>query len=102
MKSCEIKKVLEKGEKIKNPLFNVYFLFKDQPILRVDYLVSKKLFKKAVLRNRIKRILREIGRKNLKKDAKVDAVVLPKKGIEKKRFSEIEKEFLKVFKKIIT
>lgn len=59
---------------------------------RVGFVVSQKISKKAVVRNKIKRRLREIVKVNLNKiKSGYDIIFFTKKGIEKKEFLEIKK-----------
>lgn len=67
---------------------------------RFGFVVSKKIAKSAVHRNRIKRALREAVRRNLNYFPKgVDAVILTKKTIFKKTTEEIMRELEQFAKK---
>jgi len=59
--------------------------------------VSKKISKKAVVRNKIKRRLKHICRENLKSG---NFIIVVKKDISKENFKKIEDEFKKVVYKI--
>lgn len=62
-------------------------------LTRVGLVVSQKVSKKAVQRNKVKRKLREAVRNNIKKiKLGYDLIFFTKKGVEKKSFSEIKKE----------
>ncbi|MEA2088332.1 MAG: ribonuclease P protein component [Patescibacteria group bacterium] len=64
-------------------------------------IVSNKISKKAVVRNRIKRQIREIIRLNLENIKKgFDIVIIIRIGIVGKKYQEIEKNILNIFKKI--
>lgn len=66
---------------------------------RFGFVVSKKIAKSAVHRNRIKRALREAVRRNLNHFPKgVDAVILAKKSIFKKTTEEVMRELEKFAK----
>ena len=56
----DFKMVRQRGKKIKTPLFDLYYLSKKGNVSsRFGFVISTKLDKRAVKRNRIKRILRE-------------------------------------------
>jgi len=65
---------------------------------RFGIVVTEKVSKKAVIRNRIKRRLREILRLNLPKIKQgIDVVIVACSGIENKNFWEIERDINKIF-----
>ena len=67
---------------------------------RFGIIVSNKISKKAVVRNRIKRQIREIIRLNLDNIEKgFDIVIITRIGIVGKKYQEIEKDILEIFKK---
>ena len=67
---------------------------------RFGFIVSSKVSKKAVVRNRIKRKLRGAVEKNLNKIEKgIDVVFVALPGLEKKKFREIEDIIKSIFKK---
>lgn len=67
---------------------------------RVGFVVSNKIDKRATVRNKIKRQLREIVKKEIKNfKTKIDLLLIVKAGIKNKDFSELEKEVLNLFKK---
>jgi len=67
--------------RLKNTLGNKYFLLylgskitdKETQNLKIGFVVSKKFHKRAVKRNRIKRLLREVIRLKIKNNALLDA-----------------------------
>jgi len=59
--------------------------------------VSKKISKKAVVRNKIKRRLKHICRENLKSG---NFIIVVKRDISKENFKKIEDEFKKIVYKI--
>ena len=68
---------------------------------RFGFIVSKKISKKAVVRNKIKRQLREIIRKEIKNYQKgFDVAVIALPGIALKDFKEIAQALESVLKKI--
>ncbi|MEK7664613.1 MAG: ribonuclease P protein component [Patescibacteria group bacterium] len=69
---------------------------------RFGFIVSQKVSKKAVIRNKIKRKLREIIRLKIKNSQLLsgkDIILISLPGIEKISFFEIEKLAEKIFKK---
>jgi ribonuclease P protein component len=58
-KNMEIKKVLSKGRAFFNPFFTLKFIIQPNGRCRFTVVVSTKVSKLAVRRNRIKRIVRE-------------------------------------------
>lgn len=68
----------------KKVLRNVVFLFKcnQQPISRLGVIVGKKTAKSAVVRNRIKRVIRESFRRNQATLNKLDIIVIARKPCE--------------------
>jgi ribonuclease P protein component len=68
---------------------------------RFGIVVSNKISKKAVTRNKIKRQIREIIHKNINEIKKgLDIMIICRPEIDKKDFSEIEKTLIQLFKKI--
>ncbi len=91
--------VRQNGKFVSTPLFSVSFLDrKDNKPSRFGFIVSKKLSTKANVRNKVKRILRELVRKNLSSvKAGFDFVIIAKSGIMKQSSDTIEsklKEFI--------
>lgn len=67
---------------------------------RIGFVVEKKFFKKAVERNRIKRILRDFARKNIHKmPAGFDAIIFYKSKDKKIDSKKITSDLEKLYKK---
>ena len=67
---------------------------------RVGFVVSNKIDKRATARNKIKRQIREVVKKEFKKfKKKSDLLIIAKAGIKNKEFEGIEKEVLSLLKK---
>ncbi|MCS7227345.1 MAG: ribonuclease P protein component [Endomicrobia bacterium] len=99
-KTKEIKLVLNKGKKIFIDGVIIYLLKQDvkkNKYSRLAVLVSSKIEKLAVVRNKFKRRIREIFRLNKHKiKYPVDIVVIPtKKGINK-NYKQLENCFIQV------
>jgi len=71
-----------------------YFPFND---FKISPIVSKKISKKAVVRNKIKRRVRSIARELLKKGG---YAVVVKKNISNSNFQDLKYEFKKLVNKI--
>ena len=83
-----------------SPNFNIRISENKEKETRFGIVVSKKTSKKAVLRNKTKRIIREIIRENLTDIAKgKDIIIVSKKTLNQKLRKEAEQELLSVFKK---
>ena len=95
----EFLEIKDKGKIKYSPLFGLVFLKKDDDLKKVGFIVSKKISKRAVDRNKIRRILSEIMRKNLDKlEAGSRIVFLAKKEILGKKMVEIKEEVEKLLK----
>ena len=72
----------------------VYVYRKSRPGRRVAFCVSKKIGS-AVLRNRIRRRLREVYRLNREKlSSRCDLILLARPGAARTKFAELQKAFL--------
>src|SRR6266436_2329937 len=101
-KKSDFENVKQSGRFISSKDFTISFLNrKDKEEPRIGFIVSKKISTKAHERNRVKRILREIIRKNLGlvKDG-VDCVIIVKPSILHASHVTLEKEIKDVIKNI--
>jgi len=82
-KKTDFENVRQYGKREVTPELSVsYFNRKDSNPVRVGFIVSKKISTKAHVRNRIKRVLREITAKNMKEVKNGgDYVIIAKSGI---------------------
>jgi ribonuclease P protein component len=92
----EFKLILDTGVMIQTPLFGVRYIKSEKT--RYGWVVSKKISTKAVDRNRVKRRLSEVIRKEMIE--KVEMVVLVKKSMMGAKMVEIEKNWGYVREKI--
>ncbi len=96
----EFLEIKDKGKIKYSPLFGLVFLKKDDDLKKVGFIVSKKISKRAVDRNKIRRIFSEIMRKNLDKlETGSRIVFLAKKEILGKKMVEIKEEVEKMIRK---
>ncbi|WP_281271988.1 ribonuclease P protein component [Hydrogenothermus marinus] len=93
-KSKEIKDILKTGISFKGIYFIALIKKNNLNYPRFAFVVSKKFSKKAVERNRVKRILREALRLVLPKmkNFSYDIVLVPKKNLLKKKMSDLNKD----------
>ena len=67
---------------------------------RFGFVVSKKFSKKATIRNRIKRRLREVIKIGLPKVKKgIDGIIVVRRDLDAKNFRELEEKINKLFRK---
>jgi ribonuclease P protein component len=80
---------------------SVRFLANELPYSRIGFVVSKKISKKAVIRNKVKRRLREISRNIIKDFEKgFDIVVFTKPEIANCDFNQIKNALELLLKKV--
>ncbi|NCF75381.1 MAG: ribonuclease P protein component [Xanthomonadaceae bacterium] len=81
-------------------IIGIKFVVNNLENSRFGIIISNKISKKAVIRNKIKRQIREIIRLNLDNIKKgFDIVIITRIGIVGKKYQEIEKNILEIFKK---
>jgi ribonuclease P protein component len=101
----DIERVFKTGMHLKSkPFFSIKVIENDSVNIgypRFSVIVPKKSVKKAVRRNRIKRILREAMRELIreKKIPNLDIVILVKEDISGKKSYEVKNEIEKIFQK---
>lgn len=96
----DFEKVKEKGEKFQSHLFGLLVFPNEEEVSRFGFVVSTKLSKRAVKRNRVKRILREQVRLSLPKIKKgFDVIFLGKKALLEGSYQEVGYEIKRLFKK---
>jgi len=97
-KRADFQLIKEKGRLYQSPLFGLLVL-KKRADRKIGFLISKKVSKRAVDRNRIRRLLAESVRVNLKNmKNEVWVVFLVKKRMLGMKFEETEKEVGKMMK----
>jgi ribonuclease P protein component len=102
LKKREIKEVLKKGRRFYEKNLVLAIKENKKGKLRLGFVLGKKVSKKSVERNKIKRRLREILRKEVKglelKKGK-DLVFLPFSGLLKENFLTLKEKVEKILKK---
>lgn len=99
-KKREVERVLKEGKGFKEEFLILKVKKNKLEELRFGFIVSQKVSKKAVVRNKIKRRLREVVKeeiKGIKKGFDIILIALPK--TETKDFQDIRKTIEKLFKK---
>ena len=96
-KRSEFDEVKKTGKLKQYPLFGWLFLKKGDKEKKFGFIISKKISKKAVDRNRIKRLMAEILRKNLDKfEEGTRGIFLVKKSMLGVEMKELEVEVKKI------
>lgn len=99
-KKKDFERVFKKGKGFKEGFLFLKIAKNNLKVNRFGFVVAKKFSKKAVLRNRVKRRLREALKMKLPKIKRgYDGVLVVAKGLGNKDFQEIEKIVDKLFRK---
>ncbi len=99
-KENDFKKVFSQGEVFGNRTFVMYFIKNRSADNRLGIIVSKKISKKAVVRNKIRRRIKEAYRLNEDKIASgYDVILIARESIKTTDYRTIEKSLLHLFYK---
>ncbi|ADU96443.1 ribonuclease P protein component [Thermovibrio ammonificans] len=98
-KRRDFERVFAHGKSLGGSTVAFYFLENDVGRPRAGFIASKKVSRKAVERNRAKRLMREVFRLNKHRLGPFDIVFIARKGIVGKRFQDVEADFLRLAKK---
>jgi len=99
-KKKDIERVFGKGKRFKEDFLILKITRNDLSQTRFGFIVSQKVSKKATLRNKIKRRLREMASKKRGKLKKgLDVLLIASPGLETKDFWETDETLNKLFKK---
>ena len=88
----EFDKIKKEGRLVQNPFFSLLILEKQEDGPKFGFIVSKKIDKRAVVRNRIRRLLAEACRQilpKMRKDVKI--AFLPKQSLKQASLDDILK-----------
>src|SRR3989344_5852957 len=100
-KEKDFKKIIASGRSFFSPSFRLRYLATNLDFSRLSVIVSAKISKKATVRNRLKRQMREIIRLNLKQiKPGYDILVYFKNHALGKDYHELEQEFISALKKL--
>ena len=98
----DFKKVFEQGKFCRERFLTIKILSNDSEIPRFGFIVSKKVSKKATVRNKVKRRLRESIRLKIKNGlikGGFDAIILTRPEIAERNFAEIDETINKLLEK---
>lgn len=99
-KEKDFERVFKQGKGFKESFLALKIIENERVESRIGFVVPKKHFKKAVLRNKLKRQLREQIRKRvLGIKGGYDVVILAREGLEKIGFQEMDKVVEKLLSK---
>lgn len=90
-RSKDFERLLKGGKRVRFESFDVVYGSNDFGYSRVGYIVSKKISKKAVVRNRVKRLFREYFRYNKSLFGSKDIIFICKRNISTWKPDTIEK-----------
>ena len=94
-KENEFKRVFQKGDVFGNKAFVFYYIKNNLGENRLGIIVSKKVSKRAVIRNKIKRRTKEAYRRNEDSFSKgYDIILIAKESITQVPFSSLEKSLI--------
>lgn len=94
--------IMKYGSALSFPLFNIKYYKKQEGECRFGIVVSNKISKKAVVRNLIKRRLREALRRNKEQFIlQTDTIIFAKSKIVNTTYKDIECMILEMFKKVL-
>jgi len=100
-KKKEFEKVYKNGKSSYNKLLGIKTIKKNTKKARFGIIVSTKISKKAVERNKIKRQIREILEKEQKKiKENIECVIITRPEILNKKYKEIEKSIHKNLRRL--
>ena len=100
-KDKEFESVFRKGKASKGKFLFLKLKRNKLQISRFGFIIGKKISKKATVRNKIKRQLREIVRENLNNvKSGFDVVIVTKPGIINKNYQEIKNDLENLFQNL--
>jgi ribonuclease P protein component len=99
-KKRDFETIFKKGQGFREGFLALKFIDNNSGQTRFGFIVSQKISKRAIVRNKVKRRFRQSVRKRLGEIKKgIDIVFIAIPGIEKKDFKEIEEVVEKLLKR---
>ena len=100
-KNDDFKNIIDNGKLLKNKNYIIYYKDKEEKYYRFGISVSKKISKKAVIRNKLKRQIKSIidNNKNVYQISK-DYIIILKKNCLEETDNELEKSFINIMKQV--
>ena len=95
----QVKYIQKKGDKFESKLFIIKHKDTQDPA-KYCIIISKKFAAKAVERNKLRRQIYEIIRKNEPESVSKNLILIPKKSVSTKTYQEIEDDINEIFKTI--
>lgn len=100
-KRKDFQEIKELGKIYQSPIFGLALIKKEEEGKQFGFIISKKISKRAVDRNKIKRYLSQSIKNNLVNIPEgIRAVFLAKKDLLGKKYEEINEEVIEIIKKI--
>ena len=98
--SDDFSSVFSSKNRLSSLHFHLYYQYNNLNYYRYGYIVSRKIEKSAVIRNYIKRVIRETFKNDFSESFNVDMVIKVKKTFNNNDFSVIKLELNNLFLKI--
>jgi ribonuclease P protein component len=95
----EFKRVFEKGKTVKSSFFFIKFLKNNSEHIRLATAIPTKIFKKATVRNRLRRTVADVVKKSYLYAQSFDLVIIATEVIVGKTAKEIKSELEKTIDK---
>ena len=102
LKTDDFSSVFNFRKRISGLTLVIHYRHNDHLHARLGLVVSKKIAKLSVNRNYMRRVLRELFRRNLTNISNVDLVIRPQKPFSAKNYNQIAQEFDMLISKLIS
>lgn len=97
----DFQKVFRKGKRLYSSVFILYYRLNEFSYSRMGAVTSKKNVRRAVQRNKIKRVAREVFRHHQKDLISIDIVLVAKKNASEASKDELRECLEKLIKKLV-